>query len=64
MRKNPWKVWSSRRRQIYIRIAIKFRSTPWRVYNLGHGGKSKSAKDVKILEELKRQEIITRIYPW
>ena len=59
-----WKVWFSRRRKIYIQIAYKFRSTPWRVYDLGHGGRSKSKKDIKILEELKQREIISRIYPW
>lgn len=47
--KSLWKVWFSKRRSIYIRIARKCRSTPWRVYHLGHGGVSKNNKDIKIL---------------
>lgn len=62
--KTVWKVWFSKRRSIYIQIACKYRTTPWRVYYLGHGGKCKSGKDIKILSELKRYGIIERIYPW
>ena len=40
------------------------RSTPWRVYYLGHGGISRSIKDIKILKALQQQGIISRIYPW
>ena len=47
-----WKVWFSKRRKIYFRIARKFHTTPWKVYRLGHGGMSKNKKDIKILEEL------------
>ena len=46
-----WKVWFSKRRKIYFRIARKFHTTPWKVYRLGHGGMSKNKKDIKILEE-------------
>ena len=35
-----WKVWFSKRRKIYFRIARKFHTTPWKVYQLGHGGMS------------------------
>lgn len=56
-----WKVWFSRRRNIYIRIARKYHSTPWRVYALGHGCKSKSKKDILILEALKEEGIIYQI---
>ena len=49
--KSLWKVWFSKRRNIYVQIARKHHSTPWRVYHLGHGGVSKSNKDIKILEE-------------
>ena len=49
-----WKVWFSKRRKIYFRIARKFHTTPWKVYRLGHGGMSKNKKDIKILEELQR----------
>lgn len=62
--KSIWKVWFSRRRSIYIRIARKCRSTPWRVYHLGHGGVSKNNKDIKILEELQQNGVISQIYPW
>lgn len=62
--KGLWKVWFSRRRRTYIRIACKFRTTPWRVYHLGHGKMSKCLKDVNILKELQQQGIISRIYPW
>ena len=34
-----WKVWFSRRRKVYVRIARQYGSTPWRVYYLGHGGR-------------------------
>lgn len=37
---------------------------PWRVYYLGHGGISRSIKDMKILKALQQQGIISRIYPW
>ena len=37
-----WKVWFSKRRKIYFRIARKFHTTPWKVYRLGHGGMSKN----------------------
>ena len=30
-----WKVWFSRRRKVYVRIARQYGSTPWRVYYLG-----------------------------
>ena len=43
-----WKVWFSKRRKIYFRIARKFHTTPWKVYQLGHGGMSKNKKDIKI----------------
>lgn len=59
-----WNVWFSRRRSIYIQIARKYHSTPWRVYHLGHGGVSKSKKDIMILQALKEEGIISHIYPW
>lgn len=62
--KSLWKVWFSRRRGLYLRIARKYHTTPWRVYHLGHGGFSKNKKDMKILEELQKQGVISRIYPW
>ena len=43
-----WKVWFSKRRKIYFRIARKFHTTPWKVYQLGHGGMSKNKKDTLI----------------
>lgn len=62
--KNLWKVWFSRRRNIYMRIARQYRTTPWKVYRLGHGGIAKSKKDVKILQELQKCGVISQIYPW
>lgn len=62
--KSLWKVWFSRRRSIYFQIARKCRTTPWRVYHLGHGGTSKNKKDIKVLEELQRHGVISSIYPW
>ena len=47
-----WKVWFSRRRKVYVRIARRYGSTPWRVYYLGHGGRCRSLKDMQILEAL------------
>ena len=43
-----WKIWFSKRRKIYFRIARKFHTTPWKVYRLGHGGMSKNKKDINI----------------
>ena len=51
-----WKVWFSRRRKVYVRIA--------RQYYLGHGGRCRSLKDMQILEALQRQGVISHIYPW
>ena len=48
----------------YVEIARKHRSTPWRVYHLGHGGRGKTLKDMRILEELQQYGIISHIYPW
>ena len=59
-----WKVWFSKRRKIYFRIASKFRTTPWKVYRLGHGGMSKNKKDIKILEELQGYGVIFSVYLW
>lgn len=62
--KKLWKVWFSKRRHLYIEIARKHRSSPWRVYHLGHGGRGKTLKDMRILEELQQYGIISHIYPW
>ena len=35
-----------------------------RVYHLGHGGRGKTLKDMRILEELQQYGIISHIYPW
>ena len=59
--KEIWKVWFSTRRHIYVTIARKYHTTAWRVYRLGHGGRSRSIKDDLILEELKRYGVISRI---
>lgn len=59
--KEIWKVWISSRRSIYLKIARKYHTTAWRVYRLGHGGRSRSTKEDLILEELKRYGIISRI---
>ena len=59
-----WKVWFSRRRKVYVRIARRYGSTPWRVYYLGHGGRCRSLKDMQILEALQRQGVISQNYPW
>ena len=59
-----WKVWFSRRRKVYVRIARRYGSTPWRVYYLGHGGRGRALKDIQILEALQRQGVISHIYPW
>ena len=55
--KKLWKVWFSKRRHLYIEIARKHRSTPWRVYHLGHGGRGKTLKDMRILEEIGRAHV-------
>ena len=34
------------------------------VYHLGHGGRGKTLKDMRILEELQQYGIISHIYPW
>ena len=50
--------------EMYVRIARRYGSTPWRVYYLGHGGRCRSLKDIQILEALQRQGVISHIYPW
>ena len=39
-------------------------STQTPVYHLGHGGRGKTLKDMRILEELQQYGIISHIYPW
>lgn len=57
-------VWFSKRRAIYMRIARKCHSTPWKVYCLARGGVIKSDKDMKILHMLQDEGIISHINPW
>lgn len=64
MKKGFWKVWFSENRGVYIRIAFCFRSTPWRVYDLAHGRRSKSYEDIQILKKLEEEGIIIGINPW
>lgn len=59
-----FKIWFSRRRSIYIKIARKYHSTPWKIYYLAHGGMCKSDKDAKLLHILLEEGIISQIYPW
>lgn len=61
---SAWKVWFSARRSVYLKIARKFRVTPWKVYYLAHGNPCKRKKGIEILEELQKRGIITKIYPW
>lgn len=51
-------------KDLFSGYARKFHTTPWKVYQLGHGGMSKNKKDIKILEELQRYGVISYIYPW
>lgn len=64
MKKELWGFWFSENKNSYIRIAFKFHSTPWKVYNLAHGSRAKSHKESQILEELKKEGIIFKITPW
>lgn len=54
----------STRRNIYVRIAYRFNTVPWRVYDLAHGSKARSSKEEKILQELKNQGIISVVRPF
>lgn len=49
----------SERRDVYVRIAYRFNTVPWRVYSLAHGSKARSGKEERILHELKKEGIIS-----
>lgn len=54
--------WSSRYRKEYCKLAFKYHSTPWSVYQLAHGRKTRSGNEVRILKALKHARIISDIY--
>lgn len=64
MRKWLWGFWGSNNKNIYIKVAFKFRTTPWRVYNLAHGSRTKSYEETLILNKLKQEGVIVKISPW
>lgn len=59
-----WKFWSSPRRELYIRLARQYRTTPWKVYNLAHGSRTRCNTDLQVLKELEKEGVIAKIYPW
>jgi hypothetical protein len=64
MKKRLWSFLLSKNRKIYIGLALKFKITPWKVYNLAHGKSTKSYKDNKVLNELKKHGVIDEIRFW
>lgn len=64
MEKGIWRFYSSTNRNVYVKIALQYRTWPWKVYNLAHGKRSHTSKDHKILEELLKRGIINEVKPW
>jgi hypothetical protein len=59
-----WKFIYSRNRGVYIKLALRYRLWPWRVYALAHGRHSKGRREGKTLEALHKQEIISDVKSW
>lgn len=51
----------SKRRDIYSRIAAEYDVSSFHVYKLAHGSRARSIKDERVLEELYKEGIISRI---
>jgi len=49
---------------VYIRLALKYRVTPWRIYSLAHGQRSNNRRENKILKELQKLHIISDVKSW
>lgn len=64
MKKWLWGFWGSENKDIYIKIASEFRTTPWRVHSLAHGSRTKSYEEAQILDKLKQEGVIVKISPW
>ncbi|MBP1618805.1 MAG: hypothetical protein H6Q14_2632 [Bacteroidetes bacterium] len=58
---NVLSFFSSKNRKFYWKLSIKYRTTPWFVYNLAHGKPTKNPKGRKILKELLEKGIIKDI---
>lgn len=58
-----FKFLSSKRRNTYIAIARRYHTTPWRVYNLAHGGHTRSMRDHQIIDLLIKMKIIRELDP-
>ena len=54
----------SSNRVAYIRLALKYRVTPWRIYSLAHGQRSNNRRENKILKELQKLQIISDVKNW
>lgn len=54
----------SSNRVVYIRLAVKYRVTPWRIYSLAHGQRSNNRRENKILKELQKLQIISDVKSW
>ena len=57
-----FKFLSSKHRNTYIAIARRY-NTPWRVYNLAHGGHTRSMRDHQIIDLLIKMKIIRELDP-
>lgn len=64
MKLNFLKFMYSGNRVVYIRLALKYRVAPWRVYSLAHGGRSNNRRENKILKELQKLHIISDVKSW
>lgn len=64
MEKGIWKFFFSKNKSTYIKIALKYRSMPWRVYNLAHGKRIRTQKDNKIVNDLLEEGIISEVKHW
>ncbi|WP_071145181.1 hypothetical protein [Bacteroides ihuae] len=54
----------STNRNIYIKLSLRYKVWPWRVYALAHGSRSKGRKDGKVLKALQKLGIISDVKTW
>lgn len=52
----------SKHRLFYCSLAFKYKTAPWRVYQLAHGSEAHFVKEMSILRELKEVGIIKDFY--
>nr|WP_320059155.1 hypothetical protein [uncultured Bacteroides sp.] len=59
-----WKFIYSKNRGVYIKLALRYRIWPCRVYALAHGRRSKGRRESKTLKALQKLEVISDVKNW